>query len=106
MKKIRSTYPRRRALLTTPFRPLSDDEFRQLVLARQAIPIRRGGLLVAKWSDGPPLDADEFLVALRAEGSRMEVRKFKSDANVRIIRRMPSRGGPRRPSVVSRPIPA
>lgn len=100
MKHIKQSYPRRREMLATPFVPLSDAEFRQLVLSGQAIPGNSGSLFVAKWSDRPGVDPEEFLMALRAEGSKLEVRRFKTDANVRVVRKKPSRGGIQRASVL------
>ena len=74
-------------MLVTSFEPLSDDEFRQLVASGLAIPGRTGsGLFVAKWRDGPGLDPDVFLAGLRAQGSKLEVRRFKGDVNIRIVR--------------------
>jgi hypothetical protein len=102
MKTMKRSYPRRRDLLDTPFVPLSDSEFRQLVSDGQAIPGSTGGLTVAKWSDHPGMDAEAFLTALRASGSTLEVRRFGFDANVRIVPRTPSRGGVRRASITSK----
>ncbi len=74
-------------MLATPFEPLSDDEFRQLVASGVAIPGQQGaGLFVAKWRDGPGLNAEAFLVALHAQGSKLVVRRFKSDVNIRVVR--------------------
>jgi hypothetical protein len=90
MKKIKPHYPRRRELLDTPFAPLSDDAFRGLVASGAAIPARQGTtLLVAKWRDGPGLDADAFLTSLHAEGSTLEAREFGPDVNVRVVRGLP-----------------
>jgi hypothetical protein len=102
MKTMKQSYPRRSEMLATPFLPLSDAEFRELVLSGQAIPGTAGGLTVAKWSDRPGVGADEFLTALRGQGGRLEVRRFKSDTNVRIVPSHPSRGGIRRASVITR----
>jgi hypothetical protein len=74
-------------MLATPFEPLSDDEFRQLVASGLALPGQQGtGLFVAKWRDGPGLNAEAFLVALHAQGSKLVVRRFKSDVNIRVVR--------------------
>lgn len=78
-------------MLATPFGPLSDDEFRQLVASGRAIPLRQGASLsVAKWRDGPGVDADAFLLALRAQGSSLVIRRFKEDVNIRVLRHPPS----------------
>ncbi|MGA8276051.1 MAG: hypothetical protein WB789_01955 [Thermoplasmata archaeon] len=91
MKKIKQSYPRRRKMLQTPFEPLSDDEFRQLVSSGTAIPGQQGSVLfVAKWRDGPGMDAETFLVALRAQGSKLVARRFQTDVNVRVVRSNPS----------------
>jgi hypothetical protein len=87
MKKIRPSYPRRKEMLQTPFEPLSEDEFRKYVASGVAIPGRQGSdLFVSKWRDGPGLDVDAFLAGIRAQGSRMVVRKFHSDVNIRVLR--------------------
>lgn len=73
-------------MLATPFEPLPDDEFRQLVASGLAIPSQQGtGLFVAKWRDGPGWGAEPFLAALRAQGSTLEVRRFRGDVNVRVV---------------------
>jgi hypothetical protein len=96
VKKIKQSYPRRREMLTTPFEPLSDDEFRQLVASGLAIPCQQGtALFVAKWREGPGLDAEAFLVALRAQGSKLAVRRFKADVNIRVVRSAQSVAGAR-----------
>ncbi len=75
-------------MLATPFEPLSDDEFRQLIASGSAIPGGQGtDLFVAKWRDGPGVNADAFLMALRAQGSTLVARKFRSDVNIRVVRR-------------------
>ncbi|MGP8078782.1 MAG: hypothetical protein ACLQD8_00605 [Thermoplasmata archaeon] len=103
MKKFKQSYPRRREMLATPFEPLSDGEFRKLVSGGLAIPGQQGSsLFVAKWRDGPGVDAEEFLVALRAQGSRLEVRKFKTDVNIRVVRKAASPHGSGSPSRASR----
>jgi hypothetical protein len=102
MKTFKQSYPQRREMLATPFVPLSDAEFRQLVLSGQAIPGNNGSLTVSKWSDHPGLDPEVFLTALRAEGSTLEVRTYGTDTNVRIVRNKPSRGGIRRASVITK----
>ncbi|HUZ80015.1 MAG TPA: hypothetical protein VMV28_05300 [Thermoplasmata archaeon] len=90
MKTMKQSYPRRKRMLATPFEPLSDDGFRQLVARGLAIPFQQGtGLFVAKWRDGPGLGAEPFLVALRAQGSTLEVRRFHDDVNVRVVRSAP-----------------
>ncbi len=87
MKKIKSSYPRRREMLKASFEPLSDDDFRKFVAAGAAVPGRQGGsFFVSKWRDGPGMDAEAFLEGLRAEGSTMMVRKFESDVNIRVSR--------------------
>ena len=87
MKKIKQRYPRRGEMLKTPFEPLPEDEFLKLVASGLAIPGQSGtGLFVAKWRDGPGMDTKAFLSALQAQGSRLEVRKFKGDVNIRVIR--------------------
>lgn len=87
MKKIKQSYPRRGAMFKTPFEPLSDDEFRRLVADGLAIPGQQASvLLVAKWREGPGLDVEAFLVALRAQGSKLEARRFKKDVNIRVVR--------------------
>jgi len=93
MKTIKQSYPRRREMLKTPFEPLSDDDFRKYVTSGIAIPAQQGGtLFVTKWRDGPGLDAETFLVGLRAQGSTLVARKFKSDVNIRVIRNKPPVG--------------
>ena len=99
MKTQKQSYPQRRELLSTPFVPLTDATFRELVASGLAIPGNHGGLTVAKWSDRPGVDADVFLTELHAAGSKLEVRTFGSDTNVRIVPSKPSRGGVRRASV-------
>lgn len=90
MKTMKQSYPRRKGMLATPFEPLSDDGFRQLVARGLAIPSQQGsGLFVAKWRDGPGLGAEPFLVALRAQGSTLEVRRFHDDVNIRVVRSAP-----------------
>ncbi len=99
MKKIKQSYPQRAELLKTPFEPLSDDDFRQLVGSGVAIPAQQGtSLFVAKWRDGLGLDADVFLAAVRAQGSKLEVRRFKTDVNIRVVRSKKSGGGRARPT--------
>ncbi len=94
MKKIKPSYPRRRTLLATPFEVLSDLEFHALVSSGLAIPGRQGtSLFVAKWRDGPGEDAETFLKLLHAQGSRLEVRRYRDDVNVRVVRgTVPKRG--------------
>ncbi|MGA9838858.1 MAG: hypothetical protein WBF81_01250 [Thermoplasmata archaeon] len=93
MKKIKQHYPRRGAMLKTAFQPLSDDEFRAFVATGVAIPGQQGAsLFVTKWRDGPGLGADAFLETLRAQGSTLEVRRFESDINIRVIRHQTSVG--------------
>jgi hypothetical protein len=87
MKKIKQSYPRRAKLLKTPFVPLSDEEFRRCVANGTAVPSQQGSVLfVSKWRDGPGLDADTFLAALRAQGSELVARTFRTDVNIRVIR--------------------
>ncbi len=87
-------------MLATPFEPLSDDAFRQLVASGSAIPGQQGTrLFVAKWRDGPGLNAEAFLVALHGQGSELVVRRFKSDVNIRVVRSERSvAGGGRSPT--------
>jgi hypothetical protein len=104
MKKIRPSYPRRREMLATPFEPLSDDGFRTLVASGSAIACQQGtALFVSKWRDGPGMDADLFLAALRAQGSTLEARAYKSDVNIRVIRGAPPDVAPRRPTKAKTP---
>ncbi|MCI4373543.1 MAG: hypothetical protein L3K02_07880 [Thermoplasmata archaeon] len=100
MKKIKQSYPRRREMLSTPFKPLSDAEFRKSVTDGLAIPSLEGSVLfVSKWRDGPGMGADEFLTALRAEGSSLEARSFREDVNIRVLRkRGPASSGRRLPA--------
>ena len=87
MRTIRQSFPKRREMLATRFEPLSEDNFRQLVSARLAIPGQVGSsLFVAKWRDGPGMDVEAFLAALKAQGASLEVRRFKADVNVRVVR--------------------
>jgi hypothetical protein len=91
MKKIKQHYPRRGEMLKTAFEPLTDDEFRQFVASGVAIPGQQGSaLFVTKWRDGPGLGADAFLDSLRAQGSKLEVRRYKADVNIRVIRAKPA----------------
>ena len=79
-------------MLATPFVPLSDDDFRQMVTSRQAIPSQLGeDLFVSKWRDGPGMDPTAFLAALKAVGSHLVVRRYKADVNVRVVRADPGR---------------
>jgi hypothetical protein len=74
-------------MLNTAFLPMSDADFRVCVSDRLAIPVQRGNsLYVAKWADGPGMGANEFLAALRAVGSTLEVRRYKKDVNIRVVR--------------------
>ncbi|HTP54946.1 MAG TPA: hypothetical protein VML94_08345 [Thermoplasmata archaeon] len=94
MKKFKQSYPRRGRMLATPFTPLSDEDFRVLVAGGLAVPGQQGAsLYVAKWRDGPGVDADVFLKALHAQGSSLEVRTYRSDVNVRVVRTTPSKRG-------------
>ena len=94
MKKIKQSYPRRGEMLEMPFEALSDPEFRQLVGTGLAIPGQQGSsLFVAKWRDGPTVEVETFLKALHAQGSRLEVRRYKTDVNVRVIRGGPLKRG-------------
>lgn len=103
MKKFKQSYPRRDLMLATPFEPLSDGEFRELVSSGLAIPGQQGtSLFVAKWRDGPGVDAEVFLTALHAQGSRLEVRRYKTDVNIRVIRNTPPKRGGRPTSPPSR----
>lgn len=87
MKQIRQRYPRRNAMLATPFQPLSDEDFQKLVTSGEAVPGRQGdGFFVAKWKDGPGIPPGEFLAALRAQGSTLVVRRYKGDVNIRVVR--------------------
>ncbi|MCI4324320.1 MAG: hypothetical protein L3K00_00300 [Thermoplasmata archaeon] len=87
MKKIKQSYPQRRAMLSTPFVPLADAEFQSLVSSGEAIPCQQGtALLVSKWRDGPGLDAATFLAALKSQGSTMEIRRYRHDVHIRVVR--------------------
>ena len=100
MKKIKLSYPRRDRMLATPFVALSDSDFRELVSSRLAIPGQQGSsLFVAKWRDGPGVDPEDFLKALHSQGSRLEVRRYGADVNVRVVRNTPPKRGSRAPSV-------
>jgi hypothetical protein len=100
MKTMKQSYPRRGLMLATPFEPLSDPAFRELVSSGLAIPGQQGSsLFVAKWRDGPGVEAEAFLKLLHAQGSTLEVRRYKTDVNVRVVRNVPPKRG-------SRPSPA
>ncbi len=74
-------------MLATPFVPLSDDEFRELVTLGSAIPGHQGStLFVAKWRDGHGMETEAFLTALRAQGAKLVARTYKKDVNIRVIR--------------------
>jgi hypothetical protein len=74
-------------MLATKFEPLSDDDFRKYVADGSAVPGGLGtGLFVSKWADGPGTNADAFLAALNKQGSKLIVRRFKSDVNIRVVR--------------------
>jgi hypothetical protein len=86
VKKIRQSYPQRSAMLSTPFVPLADADFQKLVASGDAIPCQQGNaLFVSKWRDGPGLDAPTFLAAVKAQGSTMEVRRYRHDVHVRVV---------------------
>jgi hypothetical protein len=86
MKQLRQGWPRRRKMLDTPFVSLSDADFRGLVADRSAIPVQRGNsLFVAKWIEGPGMAADDFLTAVKAKGSTLEIRRFGKDVNIRVV---------------------
>ena len=103
MKKIKPRYPRRGKLLSTPFVPLSDQEFRELATAGLAIACRQGGaLFVSKWRDRPGLETEGFLSSLRAQGSTMTVRRYNGDVNIRVVRSPPEVTGGAPSSVGSR----
>jgi hypothetical protein len=90
MKTFKQSYPRRGQMLKTPFEPLTDDAFRHLVTTGAAVPGHQGSVLfVSKWRDGPGMDVESFLTALRAQGSSLEARTFQTDVNVRVIRKDP-----------------
>ena len=77
-------------MLQTPFEPLTDDAFRQLVTTGAAIPGQQGPVLfVSKWRDGPGMEVESFLTALRAQGSSLEARTYREDVNVRVVRKDP-----------------
>ncbi|MCI4327279.1 MAG: hypothetical protein L3K16_06570 [Thermoplasmata archaeon] len=98
MKKIRPSYPKRREMLKTPFSPLSDEAFRACVADGSAIPVQQGDeLLVAKWRDGPGMNPDAFLAALRARGSTLVVRRYKMDVNIRVVRSASAGAPPPKP---------
>jgi len=93
MKTMKLSYPRRRAMFKIPFEPLSDDDFRKYVASGAAIPAQQGGtLFVTKWRDGPGMDAEKFLVGLRAQGSTLVARRYRSDVNIRVVRNKPPVG--------------
>jgi hypothetical protein len=97
MKQIRQHYPRRGEMLATAFKPLSEEDFRKLVTSGVAFPGHQGtGLWVAKWSDRPGHDIESFLVTLHAQGASLEARTFKSDVNVRVVRKKAMIAGKRR----------
>jgi hypothetical protein len=105
VKKIKPRYPRRREMLATPFEPLSEEEFRKLAASGLAIPCQQGtSFFVAKWKDGPGMDAETFLTGLRAQGSTLEVRRFKADVNIRVVRSLPAAAGDQRSSTPSRAV--
>jgi hypothetical protein len=92
MRKIKPSFPRRREMLATPFQPLADEEFIRLVAAGVATPTQQGGTLgIAKWRDRPGMEPEAFLAALKAQGGSLEVRTFKSDTHVRLVRRKSNR---------------
>jgi len=94
MKTFKQSYPRRRAMLATPFTPLSDSDFRELVSSGVAIPGRQGtSLFVSKWRDGPGLETETFLKVLHAQESQLEVRRYKTDVNIRVITTAPPKRG-------------
>jgi hypothetical protein len=102
MKTMKQSYPRRDQMLATPFEPLSDPDFRELVSSGAAIPGQQGSsLFVAKWRDGPGIDAEVFLKALHAQGSKLEVRRYKTDVNIRVVRNSPPKRGSRPSSTPS-----
>jgi hypothetical protein len=99
MKRGKSSSPKRREMLATPFAPLSEAGFLELVASGEAIPGQQGSaLIVAKWRDGPGMDPKVFLAALRGQGLGLEVRRFNGDVNVRVIRARQS-ADPRPPSL-------
>lgn len=96
MKTMKPSYPRRGQMLATPFEPLTDGDFLELVSSGRAIPGQQGAsLFVAKWRDGPGVDATAFLKALHAQGSSLEVRRYRSDVNIRVVRSGPLKRGQR-----------
>ena len=99
MKKIKQSYPRNSAMLRTPFEPLSDDDFRGYVATGKAIPAQQGAaLFVTKWRDGPGIGADVFLQSLKDQGSTLEIRRFRSDINIRVVRKSRAEPGGKRSS--------
>jgi hypothetical protein len=87
MRKIRQSFPKRGEMLATPFLPLADEDFLQLVSDGLAIPGQRGSsFTVGKWRGGTGMDPKAFLVALKGEGLSLEVRRYKTDVNVRVAR--------------------
>jgi hypothetical protein len=87
VKKIKQSYPRRSKMLATPFSPLSEADFRSLVKDGSAIPSQQGSsLFVSKWRSGPGMETGAFLAAVRAQGSTLEVRRYNSDVNVRVVK--------------------
>jgi hypothetical protein len=96
MKRGRSNQPKRREMLATPYEPLSEAGFLELVADGRAIPGRQGSaLIVAKWRDRPGMDPKAFLAALNDQGLRLEVRRFREDVNVRVVPgKRPADAGP------------
>jgi len=87
MKRGRSSSPKRREMLATPFEPLSEDGFLELVANGLAIPGQQGSaLIVTKWRSGPGMDPKVFLAGLKSQGHSLEVRRFRGDVNVRVVR--------------------
>jgi hypothetical protein len=74
-------------MLATPFEPLSEDGFLELVSDGLALPGQQGtALIVTKWRGGPGMDPKVFLAALKDQGLGLAVRRFRGDVNVRVVR--------------------
>jgi hypothetical protein len=87
VKKIKQSYPQRSEMLATPFVPLADGDFEKLVASGDAIPCQDGAaLFISKWRDGAGMDPAKFLAALKAQGSTLEVRRYRQDVHVRVVR--------------------
>ena len=68
MKKFKQSYPRRRSMLATPFVPLSDDQFRELVTLGSAIPGHQGSTLFVPVEGRHGMETEAFLTASGRRG--------------------------------------